>query len=421
MASKLVALVLLAVTFAEAKVSFRGHKLLEVPLFTRAQAEVVHELEQMGIDVWTAVIGKEAHLHVAPEHIKMVNQTLMNAGMMPRVAVKDLQQLIDEETVENAIAENEARDQGRAAWVGTAFVRYSEIVAWIQALPSTCGGKCAIQNIGKSYENRDIYVIRISNNIAQSGSRKVFFFEANIHAREWLAHASTAYIVEKLLSGYGTNSRITKALDTYEWHFVVMANPDGYEYTHTTDRLWRKTRSVQGRCFGVDPNRNFDDHHCGEGTSTSPCSDTYCGPSPFSEKETQVIRDYTTPLASRIVVFHSIHAYSQLLLLPWAYTTGAYPSDFAELTRVANLLTDAIRANSGKIYVAGNIADLLYPAAGSTVDWARSKLKTLYPMAWEVRPNQNAANGFIVAPSEIAPTGEELLAAFLTLSENVKV
>jgi carboxypeptidase A2 len=412
--------VLLAASCAEARVSYRDHKVLEVPVANRDQAKVIHELEQMGIDVWSAVIGKEAHLRVAPEELKMVNQTLVEAGMLPRIAVRDVQQLIDQEDKE-LIAASRNQQRGRAAWVGTAFVRYSEIVSWLLALPSTCGGKCAVQSVGKSYEGREIYVIRISNNIQQSGSRKVLFFEANIHAREWLSHASIAYIIEEMLTKYGSDARITTALNTYEWHFIVMSNPDGYEYSHTTDRMWRKTRSPQGRCFGVDPNRNFDDHHCGEGTSTSPCSDTYCGPSPFSEKETQVIRDYTTPLASRMVVFQSVHAYSQLLLLPFAYTTGAYPSDYAELTRVAKVQTDAIFTNSRKVYTAGNVADLLYPAAGSSMDWARTKLNTKYPMAWEVRPGQNAPNGFIVPPSEIAPTGTELLMAFLAMSETIRV
>lgn len=38
---------------------------------------------------------------------------------------------------------------------------------------------------------------------------------------------------------------------------MPLANPDGYEYSHTTDRLWRKNRSGKGRCAGIDLNRNF--------------------------------------------------------------------------------------------------------------------------------------------------------------------
>jgi hypothetical protein len=73
-----------------------------------------------------------------------------------------------------------------------------QIVSWIEDLPNTCDGRCAVQVIGKSYENRDIYVIRISGNISESSNRPVLFFETNIHAREWLSHASVAFVVQSV-------------------------------------------------------------------------------------------------------------------------------------------------------------------------------------------------------------------------------
>lgn len=418
MASKMMLALLLVAAVAEARVSYDGYKVLSVHLRTKAEAKFINELEHEGVDVWSAVIGKNAHLLVSPYELSKVNTTLVEAGMYPTVAIRNVQELIDLET-EAIQAADEQR--GRASWIGKSFVRYSEIVAWLESLPSTCGNKCAVSKIGTSFEKRDIYAVRISNDINASGNRKVLFFEANIHAREWLSHASVAFVIDAMLDGYGVNSRITDAMDKFEWHFIVLSNPDGYEYSWTNDRLWRKTRSPQGVCTGVDANRNFDSHHCGEGTSNNACSQTFCGSRPFSESETQVIRDYTTPLASRLVVFNSVHTYSQLLLLPWAYAANTYPSDFTELMRVGRAMTDAIYQNSRKIYTVGNTVDLLYEAAGSTHDWAREKLNVKYPMTWELRPNQNAVNGFVVAPSEIAPTGTELLQALLTESEVIQI
>lgn len=43
----------------------------------------------------------------------------------------------------------------------------------------------------------------------------------------------------------------------YFRYFLPVVNPDGYEYTHTIDRLWRKNRKGSGTCSGVDLNRNF--------------------------------------------------------------------------------------------------------------------------------------------------------------------
>lgn len=39
------------------------------------------------------------------------------------------------------------------------------------------------------------------------------------------------------------NTTYSKLLDTVDWMILPVANPDGYEYSHVGDRLWRKTRS----------------------------------------------------------------------------------------------------------------------------------------------------------------------------------
>ncbi len=54
-------------------------------------------------------------------------------------------------------------------------------------------------------------------------------------------------------------------LTAYDFYFMPVANPDGYEYSHTRNRFWRKNRGSGSRalsalfssCRGVDLNRNF--------------------------------------------------------------------------------------------------------------------------------------------------------------------
>src|SRR5437870_3248825 len=101
--------------------------------------------------------------------------------------------------------------------------------------------------------------------------------------------------------------------------------------------MWRKTRSVNAgaKCIGVDGNRNFDAKFGGEGTSSDSCSDIYRGPRVFSEKETTVVKNYVTPLAlaNRVIVYYAVHTYSQLILLPYGWSSGAKPNNFAEIVR----------------------------------------------------------------------------------------
>ena len=54
---------------------------------------------------------------------------------------------------------------------------------------------------------------------------------------------------------------VTKLVDKFDWIILPVFNVDGYEYTHTDKRLWRKTRSGPDRqsgCYGADPNRNWN-------------------------------------------------------------------------------------------------------------------------------------------------------------------
>ena len=99
-----------------------------------------------------------------------------------------------------------------------------------------------------------------------------------------------------------------KLLQKTELWFVPVANPDGYQYTFDHERLWRKNlRDNNGNGQiqvgdGVDPNRNFPNHwgYDKEGSSSIPSSDTYRGPSPVSEPETQAMIGLLRPRRLRL-------------------------------------------------------------------------------------------------------------------------
>ena len=74
-----------------------------------------------------------------------------------------------------------------------------------------------------------------------------------------------------LLQGRGKDD-----IGRVQWPIIPLANPDGYEYTRTHDRMWRKnTVNIPGTsCIGVDINRNFPEGY-GVGASKNPCSEVY--------------------------------------------------------------------------------------------------------------------------------------------------
>lgn len=149
--------------------------------------------------------------------------------------------------------------------------------------------------------------------------------EANIHAREWISGSAATYLLNELLRS--NDPDIQFLAQNVDWHILPISNPDGYEYSRTDNRNWRKTRSVTSlTCMGVDPNRNFAYNwlraaeNGDEGASRSPCSDTYAGPNAFSEPETTAIENYMLAHPGAFDIFLSFHSYGHWILHPWGTT-----------------------------------------------------------------------------------------------------
>ena len=93
-------------------------------------------------------------------------------------------------------------------------------------------------------------------------NKPIIWIEAGIHAREWISPAVATFIVRELVEDYDEHPEY---LDNFNWYLLPVANPDGYAYTFSKNRMWRKNRSPQGKnCTGVDLNRNWDFHWGGK-------------------------------------------------------------------------------------------------------------------------------------------------------------
>ena len=141
-----------------------------------------------------------------------------------------------------------------------------------------------------------------------------------------------------------------------------MLNPDGHQYSVTTNRLWRKNRRNNGDgTFGVDLNRNYGHNWGGPGSSGDTFSDIYRGPSAFSEPETQAARNFMQQVNPSAVI--SYHNFSQLVLYPWG-NTNSPPPDETLLNQLAVEMANKIRAVHGENYTPQQASDL-YLASGA--------------------------------------------------------
>jgi hypothetical protein len=187
-------------------------------------------------------------------------------------------------------------------------------------------------------EGRHLHAIKISDNVAENEDEPAFLMVSDHHAREIVTPVIALDAVEHLTSGYGIDPTITSMVDTYQIWIAPVWNPDGYEYVFNVDNLWRKNRRVFGGDVGVDLNRNFPqgwDAVCSG--STDPSSQTYKGPSPASEAETQTMLAWSDELRfAKVLDYHS--AGREVL---YAYSCSVHPWEGFLRSEAENLSTES--------------------------------------------------------------------------------
>jgi carboxypeptidase T len=246
---------------------------------------------------------------------------------------------------------------------------YKELEADLESLQTAYPNLARVYTIGTSLENRNIYALKISDNVSRDEEEAEVLFLGCHHAREWIS-VEVPYLLGKyLLENYGTDAEVRGLVDQSEIWIVPLVNPDGLEYTIHYYRYWRKNRRLNADgSYGVDVNRNygyawgFDD----AGSSPEPASDVYRGPAAFSEPETRAVRDLFLQKNFRALITY--HSYSQVILYPWGYTTA--PSDKDSLLRqIASRMSALMEPVNGRLYEFGQAGEELYLTNGDTTDW----------------------------------------------------
>lgn len=292
---------------------------------------------------------------------------------------------------------------------------YDDIVLYINALHAAFPDRTELFSIGTSYEGVDIMGIRISAS-GFSDDKPEMIYNACQHAREWISPATALYFANSLLTN-STNDDISLLLDNYYYSIIPVVNVDGYKYTWSTDRLWRKNRTpnANSTCIGTDINRNWGYNWGGVGASTDPCSNTYRGASSFSEPEPVALSNYIKSF-SNIAGYIDFHSYGQLILLPWCFTPVDTPDNTNQFL-VGDLMAASIVQVHGKDYTPGDWFTTLYPSSGTSIDWVYGENLSVFSYTIELR--DRGFYGFELPPDQIIPTGEEILAALITFGYEV--
>jgi hypothetical protein len=288
------------------------------------------------------------------------------------------------------------------------YHNYQEMTDEITAVAAAFPSLVTRFSLGKSYQGtREIWGLKVSDNVGADEAEPEVLFTANQHAREHLTVEMALYLLHQLTDGYGTDSRITNIVNTREIWIVPSVNPDGAEFDVSTGSyaLWRKNRqpNAGSSAVGTDLNRNWGwQWGCCGGSSGTFSSETYRGAAAFSAPETQRVRDFVNSRVvggvQQIKTGIDFHTYSELVLWPYGYTTAdtATGMTLDDRNTLASL-GQTMAATNG--YTPEQASDL-YIADGAIDDWLWGQHK-IFAYTFEMYPT--TSNPGFYPPDEVIP------------------
>jgi hypothetical protein len=294
------------------------------------------------------------------------------------------------------------------------FHSYTELERDLMVLADAYPELAQVIDIGDSLEQRNIYALRISDNVGIQENEAAAIFLGCHHAREWIS-VEVPYLLGKyLVENYSTNAEVKRLVDNADIWIVPLVNPDGLEYSIHFYRYWRKNMRNNGDgTYGVDLNRNYGYKWGWDNYGSSPhsSSEVYRGQSPFSEPEIQAVRDLFNQNDFRALV--SYHSYSQVILYPWGYMEN--PSGSEDLLfEIGNNMSQLMGSVNGRHYGAERAGDGFYLTNGDTTDWSFGT-HGIPSYTIELPPNSSITGEFFNSEADIQPIFNENLPAALYL------
>jgi carboxypeptidase T len=298
----------------------------------------------------------------------------------------------------------------------TGYHTYAEMTADLDSVVADHPHIASKFSIGQSYEGREIWALKISDNVGTDENEPEILFEALHHAREHLVVEMSLYAIHLLTDNYRANpgnaleQRVSDIVDSREIFIIPMVNPDGAEYDISggTFQYWRKNRQPipNSTEIGIDLNRNWGyKWGCCQGSSGDPSKITYRGPSPWFAPEVVALRDFVN---SRIVNGRqqiteavSWHTNGEYVMWPYAYTYTDLPrsmtaDDLAALSSIGHGMADL----NG--YTPQQMSDL-YIFDGASSDWLYHEQRIM-ALTIEMYPPEHSDLGGFYPPDDVIAT-----------------
>lgn len=258
----------------------------------------------------------------------------------------------------------------------TGYHTYAQLTAELAAVAAAHPDLVQVFSIGRSYQGRQIWAARVSQDVTHDHGRPEALFDGVHHALEHLSLEMTLTILHWLVDGYGHDATVTSLLRQRVVDIVFAVNPDGAEFDVAVGTFhgWRKNRQPNpgSSAVGTDLNRNYGYHwECCGLVGRTPASAYYAGPAAFSAPESRALTRFVESRVidghQRIRVAITFHTAGRLVMWPYGYTRAAVPYDMTAVDHAVFVaLGRAMAARNG--YLAEQ-ASGLYVDSGTSRDW----------------------------------------------------
>ncbi|XP_065090390.1 uncharacterized protein LOC135711464 [Ochlerotatus camptorhynchus] len=442
------------------KVHYSGYQLWRVyPRSTehlRSLEDYRQSPEGVKLQWWKGPALRGANDILVPPHmLETMAEYLQDEDITKEVVIRNLGQAIlyeNPKMTRREQIEMEVLNGHPLTWYR--YHRYGDVVKFMNYLARRFPKNVELIHIGRSFEGRPLTVVKVryegkrslggkvsnskymkgkkANAVKRKGQRTAVFIEAGAHGREWIGPSVATWILDSLVKAISSNDTEMENIKAMDWYILPVLNPDGYEYSHEYDRMWRKSRSIHRdtqssgilstalnwlqsqsslsvdsdkSCFGADLNRNWDHRWNQEGASKSACSEYYSGYKPLSEPETKALSKFLTNDRRNIQIYLSLHSYGQTISYPdQKRSKGSEQSgDVHEMAAVA---VEALRGSGSHVsYRVDSEGEMSYPSSGTSVEFARYEAGIKY--SYSVDLPDTGTHGYLLPPSGIENTARD--------------